>query len=67
MYCTTILGISDHEAVLVSDIPAKVQPHMTGKIFLWWKANFNYIKEKVQLILFQIIPLIIPLTPYETF
>ena len=47
--CAVIPGISDHEAVLiVSDIAAKIKPPGTRKIFLWRKANFDYIKAKIQ-------------------
>jgi len=45
----TIPGISDHEAVLVmSNVSVKMQPSVTRKIFLWQKANFDTIKEKIQ-------------------
>ena len=46
--CKPIPGISDHEAILlVSDIAAKIQPSVSRKHFLWWKANFSHIKEKI--------------------
>jgi len=47
--CKAIPGISDHEAVLVmSNVSVKMQPPVTRKIFLWRKANFNTIREKIQ-------------------
>ena len=47
--CLPIPGISDHEAILlVSDITAKIQSSVSRKIFLWQKANFSHIKEKIQ-------------------
>jgi len=60
--CKTIPGISDHEAVLVmSNVSVKMQPPVTRKIFLWWKANFDTIKEKFNnflILTFQNFPMI---------
>ena len=47
--CITIPGISDHEAVSVlSYVKARTQSPATRKIYLWHKANFHPIKEKIQ-------------------
>ena len=44
--CTSIPGISDHEAVCVlSNIIAKVHNSIPRKIVLWNKANFTLIEE----------------------
>ena len=44
--CTSIPGISDHEAVCVlSNIIAKVHKSIPRKIVLWNKANFTLIEE----------------------
>ena len=44
--CTTIPGIS--AVLVISHVSVKTQPPLTRKIFLWHKANFDTIKEKIQ-------------------
>ena len=47
--CTVIDGISDHEAVLTKSlIQAGSSPTARRHIYLWSKANFNYIRQSIQ-------------------
>ena len=47
--CTVIDGISDHEAVLTKSlIQAESCPTTRRHIYLWSKANFNYIRQSIQ-------------------
>ena len=47
--CTPIPGVSDHEAILIaSDTSAKTYPSVSRKIFLWRRADFDHIKEKIR-------------------
>ena len=47
--CTVVDGISDHEVVLTKSlIQAKVCPPAKRHIYLWSKADFNYIRQSIQ-------------------
>jgi len=46
--CTSIPGISDHEAVCIDyEIFARIQKSVPRKVYLWKKANFNLIEDLI--------------------
>ena len=65
--CTVIDCISDHEAVLTKSlIQAESCPTTRRHIYLWSKANFNFIRQSIQSLCEEFVSSFVVTTPVST-